>query len=453
MDRIQLLLLKYLREELSEEELQELNAWAAQSAENKELFGQISNPDFMAEQLKRMEQFSEDRVREKMDAYAGANSGGGMNLSPDAIPDTTGNKSFFRRYFIGIAVGTWAAAACLAILIGLGAYMWLSLRIEEETGKQGGQLAGSVLKNDIQPGIDGAVLTLANGQQIVLDTASPGIIAAEAGAELELKQGQLSYNIAGVEAGSGAAEGEVQWHMLTTPKGRQFNLRLPDGSRVWLNAASSIRFPVTFNNKERRVVVTGEAFFEVVPVFANLNTASGPISASKVSNHQKVPFIVSTSRQEIEVLGTQVNINAYDDEDFEKTTLLTGSVKVTSKMNAAENNASTADKAGVMLVPGQQVAVASDGKLGQIRNVQTDQVIAWKNGYFLFESNTIAFIMKQASRWYDVEVVYEGNPPLEKLSGEIPRTVPLSQFLEMLQFTGIRFAVEGQRIIVKGKAE
>lgn len=255
---------------------------------------------------------------------------------------------------------------------------------------------------EIRPGHNGAILTLSNGKRIVLDTAANGALASDNQVKVIKKDGQLSYE--------GAAE-DIVYNTVSTPKGRQWQLTLGDGTKVWLNAASSIRYPIGFPKKQRLVEVTGEAYFEV---------AQNPES----------PFIVKTPAQEIQVLGTHFNVNVYDDEPAPKTTLLEGSIKVTSAGKS------------LLLHPGEQ---ANDLK---INKVDAANVIAWINGRFKFDNSDIKTVMRQIARWYDVEVEYKGTIPDYQFVGGTFRNNNLSEVLQVLELSGLHFKLENRKIIV-----
>jgi ferric-dicitrate binding protein FerR (iron transport regulator) len=206
---------------------------------------------------------------------------------------------------------------------------------------------------------------------------------------------------------------------LTTPRGGQYEVMLPDGTKVWLNSASSLTYPVTFAGKERRVELTGEAYFEVAK-----NTSS--------------PFFVKTSGQTVKVLGTHFNINSYEDEKCVKTTLLEGSVVITSDGN----------KQAVNLKPGQQ-SVNKAASFDVINEADIDEAVAWKNGKFLFRNTDLQTVMRQLSRWYDVDVEYQGTIAERHYRGRISRNVPVSQVFEILKTSGINFIINGRTIIVK----
>lgn len=293
----------------------------------------------------------------------------------------------------------------------------------------------SKVQPNILPGGNKAILTLADGSKITLDDAAHGEIAKQAGMSIvKAPNGQLIYSIAKSQP-STSADGlfgrannsEILYNTIETPKGGQYQINLPDGSKVWLNAASKLRFPASFTGNERKVELSGEAYFEVAKI-------ASPAGTSK--KNAAIPFKVVSENHVVEVLGTHFNINAYPDELSIKTTLLEGSVKV---LQPASNNSQ-------LLMPGQQARVAETIR---VVNTDTQEAIAWKNGVFEFKSQSIASIMRQISRWYDVEVLYQGNIAGETFSGSISRYASVTEVLEMLELTGyVTFKTEGRRITV-----
>lgn len=275
----------------------------------------------------------------------------------------------------------------------------------------------------LAPGGDRAVLTLADGSTIILDSAANGSLSQQGGVEVVKKQdGQLVYNI---DEDSPVPQ-EVQYNTISTPRGGQYKLTLPDGTKVWLNAETSLKYPTIFNDEERKVELTGEAYFEV---------------AAAVSNNQKIPFLVHTGNTEVKVLGTHFNINAYADEDEVKTTLVEGKVHVYSVKNRAYN---------LPLSPGQQASwqdEKADMKL--VADADLEQVLAWKNGYFKFQSTELSTIMRQVARWYDVEIVYEGAVEKETFSGDMPRAEYASEVFKLLELTKtVKFNTDGKKVII-----
>jgi len=262
------------------------------------------------------------------------------------------------------------------------------------------------------PGTNKAVLTLADGSTIMLDDANNGQIATQGGTQIvKLANGQLVYKALS------SKPDEVVLNTLTTPRGGQFKLNLPDGSKVWLNAVSSIKYPTAFIGTERNVEIAGEAYFEV---------AHDPAKQ----------FKVSVNGMEVKVLGTHFNINAYNDEETFKTTLLEGSVSL-KKSDVA-----------VTIKPGQQAQVGNENGIRVVNNVDVDQAVAWKNGYFSFYRADLQTVIRQISRWYDVEIQYSGHIPEGQFGGKIDRNSNVSEVLKILEESGVHFRIEEKRIIV-----
>lgn len=268
-------------------------------------------------------------------------------------------------------------------------------------------------KNDIPPGANKAVLTLANGSVIVLDKAENGIVTVQGQTIIsKVNNGLLTYKP------SASNNAIIQYNTVSTPKGGEFGVVLPDGTRVWLNAESSLKFPTDFAGKQRVVELTGEAYFEV-------------------TKNKKMPFNVSTKDVTVEVLGTHFNVNAYNDEATVKTTLLEGSVKYRS------------GKSQVLLIPGQQSSFNKQTGITGVMKVDTDEVIAWKNGNFTFGSEDIQSTLRKLSRWYNVDVVYEQNVPSKAIWGTVSKFDNVSEVLKMIELTGVaHFEISGRRITV-----
>ena len=304
----------------------------------------------------------------------------------------------------------WAAAAVILLLITGSIYHYSS------TGKQERSLAQkqSGGKNRLVPGTSRATLTLANGDVVVLDDEHNGTVAKQGNVQIiKLNNGQLSYQ----HAGSNNGQESVAFNTLSTPRGGQYQLTLPDGTLVWMNAASTLVFPTVFNGKDRTVQLKGEAYFEVAG-----------------NEHQ--PFIVNTGHTSVKVLGTSFNVMAYADEEITRTTLLQGKVKV------AGNNEE------VLLKPGQQAKMMHSGKTA-VAEVNIEEVVAWKNGIFSFNDVTIEEVMHQLARWYDAEVIYPDGVPKGLFRGEIDRKADISTVLKILEVSGVKFTVEGRKIFVR----
>lgn len=279
-------------------------------------------------------------------------------------------------------------------------------------------LQKTVIINDILPGSEQAVLTLDNGQKIVLDGAANGKIAEQAGISIsKTGDGQLVYSVTEV-AGKKGVNGVDGLNTIATPRGGQYQLNLPDGTKVWLNAASSLKYPVRFATRQRLVELTGEGYFEV---------AKDPAR----------PFKVKTGTEELQVLGTHFNINSYTDEATRKTTLLEGAVRINSKSWSQP----------IVLSPGQQAVVSNQGL--KILKVNTDEIIDWKNGNFIFYEEPLESIMRKVARWYDVEVKYEGSPGDLTFTGVVSRSKNISAMLNALDKTGkVHFKVAGKVVTV-----
>lgn len=304
----------------------------------------------------------------------------------------------------------WVAAASVLVLMFLSAYYFMTRKSQQKP-----PLVYKTTPADKAPGIKGATLTLDDGRQIILDTMKNGVLAYQQGREIVLHDGQVRY------AGADQDKASTVYNTMTTGNGRQFQLQLPDGSKVWLNAASSIRYPTSFHGETRNVEITGEVYMEV--------------AADKSR-----PFIVEAdNRATIAVLGTHFNINAYRDESFLTTTLLEGAVKVTV---AGESR---------MLVPGQQAKVKMAGAIEVVRDVHFNQVLAWKNGLFNLENMRLQEIMRQLERWYDIKVQYQGQVPDISFNGQIDRGVNLSEMLNFFRESGIPVQFDGNILTVIGK--
>jgi transmembrane sensor len=270
-----------------------------------------------------------------------------------------------------------------------------------------------IVRKDILPGGNKAVLTLANGKKIILDTIRKGKILDIGNLTISKNDsGQVTYMAKGTLPLSAA----VAYNTITTPKGGQWRVILADGTNVWLNATSEITFPETFRGAERVVSIKGEAYFEV----------------AKDKVH---PFIVRCDRQEVKVLGTHFNINDYGDEPDIKTTLIEGSVQV------------AADNQKVIVVPGEQVVKGTTG-LTKVKLADPNEVVAWKSGLFHFDNADVKTLMRQLSRWYDIQVEYEGRVTSYKFAGELRRDMELATVLRILEQGGIHLRMEGRKLII-----
>jgi transmembrane sensor len=319
-----------------------------------------------------------------------------------------------------IPISYWLVAASILLIVSVGTYF-----LTKTTPPQ--QVAASY---KILPGKDGAILTLADGSQVLLDSIQNGVVALQAGTTAKIVNGTLIYEGVGKD---------VAYNVMSTPKARKFHVILPDGTNAWLNSASSIRYPTTFTGNERKVTITGEVYFEV----ATLRLGSG----------QKMPFKVNVNNQaQIEVLGTHFNVKAYDDEPSLKVTLLEGMVKVNSAIGKRQS---------AILKPGEQFSISKSSKspdsyrdqtsqTSQPIPVQTDGVMAWKNGVFDFNDITFQDAMAQLERWYDIEVVYEkGIPTNVELNGKMTKDITLNELVGILEKIGVKCRLEGRKLLIQ----
>jgi transmembrane sensor len=263
--------------------------------------------------------------------------------------------------------------------------------------------------NNIAPGGDRAILTLGDGRQIILDTASNGALVHQGGMKVIKIDGKLTYDIT-------ESTTEVQYNTVSTPKGGQYQLELADGSKVWLNAASSLRFPTAFVGKERTVELTGEGYFEV-------------------AHDARIPFHVKVNEMDVQVLGTHFNINSYRDEPSIKTTLLQGKIRIIK------------GQASATLKPGEQ-AELENGALNVTEDVDVNHEMAWQRGFFEFNKTDLPTIMRQISRWYDIDIVYEGIPSNARYGGGLSRNLPLDDILDLLRSNGVKFRQAGKKLVV-----
>ena len=301
----------------------------------------------------------------------------------------------------------WAAA--ILLLIGAGGYYFMHGRPAPAI------VAGHrSLRDDAAPGTTKAVLTLADGSRITLDSARFGELAVQGKTSVMHNDGSLKY-VGSHDPVEKMVPTNILYNTLTTGRGEQSPpLTLSDGTKVWLNALSSIRFPVAFGGKARQVEITGEAFFEIAK------------DGSK-------PFHVKAKDMAVEVLGTQFNVNAYPDEPDSRTTLLEGKVKVIAGGE-------------MILAPGQQASVNKGITL--VSDADIDQAVAWKSGLFDFSHADLPTVLRQLSRWYDIDVKFEGTVPARSFHGKITRDLQLSQVIRLLQDVNVRFRIEGKTLIV-----
>jgi ferric-dicitrate binding protein FerR (iron transport regulator) len=392
--RLAYLVERYINNIISSSELEELSDFIEQSG-NEELFSQVmTNLLDQAPQgdgdLTPYEDLADKALR--------------MSKPANHMPIRTYN------------IGRWtAAAACILLVVLAGVYFRHNkLPMQPHLVKQ-----TNSSKELIVPGKNGAILTLADGSSVLLDSLGNGKVASQNGADLVISQGKLAYST------TGSTSGEIAYNTLSTPKGRQFHIKLPDGTDVWLNAASSIHYPTIFTGKDRTVELTGEAYFEV-------------------AGNPGMPFIIKVDQQAgIKVLGTHFNINAYRNEPVMKTTLLEGAIQFHTGIDMQPQEQI------VKLRPGQQSQLeTSTHKLAVENDVETEKAVAWKNGIFNFNDASLQEVMNQLERWYDIEVAYEDNIPPIRFFGKMTKNIPLNDLLLILEKSNVHFKVVGRRLIV-----
>ena len=430
IEYISSLLLKKAKEELSAEEQAALNNWLSSRPDaDKQFFETLTRTDEIEKALHYM--YAIDEERALVDVLNTI-----QPVTVQIVPVVPvrkmrwGKKILFK--YVAAAIVTGAVVTTAVVVFN-----------RPEKNKDLAQLpVEQRYHNDVLPGNDRAILQLADGSTIILDSIQNGKIADQGSAAINKQDGIVMYNSGQknssnirVTQGTGAAF--IAYNTLRTPKGGQYQLQLPDGSKVWLNAQSSLRFPATFTGNERLVELTGEAYFEVEkdpnkPFRVNILSSTGGSKGDRPGGI-------------VEVLGTHFNINAYDDEEVIKTTLLEGKVKMSA---IPDKSGLAGNPQSAILSPGEQVSLSQSSHLSQPIPVQTEEVTAWKNGLFRFQDASIESIMRQIARWYDVDIVYERKID-NQFIGTIPRQVPVSTVLKILESTGwVHFKIEGKKITV-----
>lgn len=306
----------------------------------------------------------------------------------------------------------WIAAASVLFVLSASLIVW---KLNRKPERQLTKAEPKAIKNDILPGGNKATLTLADGSVINLDNSKNGTLSNKNNIAVnKVADGQVIYNSTQVNSTAEVSN----YNIISTPRGGQYTIILADGTKVWLNAATTLKFPAVFAGNERRVELNGEAYFEV-------------------AKNKAKPFKVSVNNMTVEVLGTHFNVMGYSDDNTTQTTLIEGSVKLTNGSNKA------------VLKPGEQGVLRKEQSVFNVQNVNTDDVVAWKNGYFTFKNEDIRVVMKKVSRWYDVDVVYHGNLGKKSFGGSVSRFENVSELLKTIELTGaVHFNVGGRRISV-----
>ncbi|NLU94684.1 FecR family protein [Chitinophaga sp. Ak27] len=395
--RLQHLLERWSDDRFTEAERQELIDMLQSASTEQEIIPVLED---MWEKMQDEGLFSEAQqqtmIKNILDRYPGREfsvdkeTGKGMHV---------GHRNLFIRKW------SWAVASSVALIMGVGIYyLYHKKQAETPTG------VVQSITND-QQRKSGVLLTLSDGSQVLLDTVKNGRITLLGGTVAKVTNGVFEYERTG---------SEVQYNTVSTPKGKQFELRLSDGTSVWLNAESSIKYPVVFTGKERLISVTGEVYMEV-------------------AQNPSVPFRVAVSGgTSVEVLGTSFNVNAYNNEQSVRTTLLSGAIRVATKGAAYK-----------LLKPGQQALTTTGNEPVQIfDDVNAVSVVAWKNGVFDFNNVPLEEAMRQLARWYDIEVIYPQTIPKVQLGGTIKRSLPFTDVLYFLSNVGLHYKLEGNRRLI-----
>lgn len=394
------LFFKSLLLDLSEKDKIELEAWKNSSPSSRVLSNRVEDGKTIAEDLLDIEQVDVNAATNRIFAQTG------MLYAVGASNKKSGFFSYQSFWKI--------AAACL--ILGFSTAVWLYL---ERSKSLSNQLDKS-LNAKIVPGVNKAILTLSNGTQVLLDSTTSGLIGTEGNSQVFKLDGKnLSYSstVKGTES-------RPVYNTLTTPRGGHYQLTLPDGTAVWLNSASSITFPTSFDGADRVVKITGEAYFEVK-------------SIKDQTNIGKKSFIVEVGTEQVTVLGTHFNINAYGDDYPVKTTLVEGSVKVSN------------DKGFVVIKPGEQTIFQHSSTAYKVIKPNLEEVLAWKNGKFIFNEASARSIMFQLSRWYDVDIVFESNLNGINFSGGLSRKDQIEKLIELLALDGrIKLSLKGRKLFV-----
>ncbi|MEO5997857.1 MAG: FecR family protein [Chitinophagaceae bacterium] len=411
-DRLKYLLTQYANQTASPSEENELYELIGEAKHDNQIKSIMRH---MMQNEKSIAELDKDRwepVLKKVLAQQESNS------RPGTVNARISTESQERSSRKRLYLKKWAVAASVLILFAAGWYILFSIsnklpspvvKIQERAFKS---------KNNFPPGRNQAVLTLSDGSAINLDSVKNGILTKQGNTKIiKGSHGELLYH---VDQQNSKPAG---YNIVSTPRGGKYQIVLSDGSKVWLNAASSLKYPTSFQDKIRNVTLTGEGYFEVAK------------NASR-------PFQVTVNDMTVEVLGTHFNINAYSDEHSVATTLLEGSVKVTNEVSG--NGAPQS----VLLKPGEQADLEKDGNLKIYDHENIQQVIAWKENKFVFNNDAIPTIMRQVSRWYDVDVDFKASITTQRLTGKFSRNVNLGQLMEMLQYAGLNVKIENKTIII-----
>jgi transmembrane sensor len=389
------LIVKFISETLTGDEEIQLNEWRA-TGKNNELFEELINKEHLRSELAKLNKIEKDSDGVKVKA---------RQLASIGAPILMMNKKVLTFKYL-------MAAASVVAVLSVGAIIYVKYSSKNKPAVVEAKSQAERFKNDVQPAKQSSILELSDGRKVFLDSASNGNLANQGKMNIKKIDDEIIY-----EFSKSTSSNTVGYNTMTTTKGDQQKLVLSDGSLVWMNAQSSIRFPTSFIGTQRVVEVTGELFFEV-------------------AKNKSMPFIVRHGDVSVEVTGTKFNCNFYDEEAAGRTTLLTGAVTVKKGNNL------------IALLPGQQAEVNIEGQIKVNKDADLDEIIAWKNGVFEYSNISIENLMTQLQRWYDIEVKYDKKVNTQ-FGVKVPRSKPISKILNMLEKTGdIRFKIEANIITV-----
>ncbi len=403
---------KYVRgEPLTAEEAILLQEWIGGGEGRKELLDQLrSDPEWTKQNLTRLQASPHSRIWEKVDSRLKAE--GVWTASAEAAPSEAVVVPMHRK----AGPGWWRYAAAAVVIVAVTGITYL---IRAAHSSHAIVAKTPALPADIQAGGNKAILTLADGKVVNLDSAADGVLTSQGNTYVAKADGKLAYNIAASEKPK-----TPTYNVLATPRAGQFTLALPDGTHVWLNNASSIRYPVWFTGDTREVELTGEAYFEVAKDAAHPFTVHIRNSA------------IGTDGGTVEVLGTSFNVMAYADESAERATLVDGSIRYVHGASSA------------LLKPDDQSVFTPNSAVKILHHVNVDEITAWKNGFFHFDHSDLQSTMRQFARWYDIKVVYQGAIPPQEFAGKISRSMPLATVLKALEGEHVHFKLEGTQVTV-----
>lgn len=397
--------------DLNPDEERILKEWMDISETNRKIFEDLTSPDYLLTILKRFEHIESGKKRRWQRVLAGS------DVAEPGETNVTTRHTWWRRW------QPYAAAASVIFIAGILYYTWQGKQQTAPT-----EPTPAVVINDAAPGQFKAKLTLDDKTDIVLDSAMDKVLLHQAGIKVVNKDGTLVYEYTGSQRGAGGA---LLYNTLTTARGQTYATVLSDGTKVWLNSLSSIRYPMAFNDDTRTVETTGEVYFEVAPSVAQLATGQ----------KGKRPFIVKATGLDVEVLGTHFNINSYADEPTIKTTLVEGLVKVVVNQGS--------ERKAIYLAPGEQARLVKQTRaISKTKDVDVEAEVAWRFGMFQFNKADLPTAMRQLEKWYDMEVEYRGSVPEHEFIGTIPRSLHLSKVLMLLEKQNVHFTIEGKKIIV-----